>query len=108
MMRHRQETRGARRVFFAIACATVAATIVACHLFTPDKAREAVGEACKVVDLAKEACTVISYLTPDGKVAQVRVSREELTEFGMAMQAKQTKAAAAAGASASASTSSKP
>lgn len=46
------------------------------------------GAACKVVDAAQAACTVVKYMGPDGKEHEVKVSREELSEFGHEMAAK--------------------
>jgi hypothetical protein len=57
-----------------------------------------VAGACAIVDTAKEACTVIRYLDATGKEAEVRVSREELREFGR--EAATRHAAAAASGSA--------
>jgi hypothetical protein len=44
--------------------------------------------ACKVIDVAHEACSVVRYLGPDGKVHEVPVSQEEMAAFGLAMAAK--------------------
>ena len=44
--------------------------------------------ACKVIDAANEACAVIRYLGPDGKVYSVQVSNEELASFGQRTAAK--------------------
>jgi hypothetical protein len=38
--------------------------------------------ACAVIDTAHEACSVIKYLGPDGKVQTVKVSSQELATFG--------------------------
>ena len=38
--------------------------------------------ACQVIDTAHEACAVIRYLGPDGKVRTVKVSNEEISAFG--------------------------
>jgi len=46
------------------------------------------GTACKIVDAAQTACTVVKYLGPDGKEREVRVSREEFQEFGREMSTK--------------------
>ena len=49
--------------------------------------------ACKVVDAAHEACAVIKYLGPDGEVRQVRVTQEELQQFGQEVASKRAAAA---------------
>lgn len=36
------------------------------------------GKACKVVDLAHNACTVVRYLGPDGKTHEVTLTPAEL------------------------------
>jgi hypothetical protein len=43
--------------------------------------------ACAVVDAAHQACTVVKYMGPDGKVREVRVSQEELASFGQRTEA---------------------
>jgi hypothetical protein len=44
--------------------------------------------ACKVIDVAHEACSVVRYLGPDGKVHEVQVSSQELAAFGQTMATK--------------------
>lgn len=50
--------------------------------------------ACLVVDAAQQACTVIKYMGPDGQPRQVRVSKEELQQFGRDMAQKRAVARA--------------
>jgi hypothetical protein len=49
-------------------------------------------KACKVIDVAHEACSVVRYLAPDGTVREVQVSPEDLTTLGVALEAKRAKA----------------
>jgi len=37
--------------------------------------------ACQVVDTAHDACTVLRYMGPDGKPAEVKVPSSELAAF---------------------------
>ena len=46
--------------------------------------------ACSIVDTAADACVVLRYLGPDGKMRQVRVPREELQAFALTAAARQT------------------
>ena len=57
-------------------------------------------KVCAIVDLAQHACNVIKYLGPDGKEHEVRVTREEATEFATKMEAKRAAERAAADAGA--------
>lgn len=47
---------------------------------------------CGVVDVASEAaqqaCTVLRYLGPDGKVHEVRMTNKELAEYGQELAAR--------------------
>lgn len=40
--------------------------------------------ACKIIDTAHDACTVLRYMEADGTVREVHVTREELAELGRA------------------------
>lgn len=45
-------------------------------------------KACKIIDVAHSACTIVQYLAPDGSVREVQVSPDELAAFGTALEAK--------------------
>lgn len=53
-------------------------------------------KVCAIVDLAQHTCNVIKYLGPDGKEHEVRVTREEASEFAAQMEAKRAAERAAA------------
>ncbi len=55
------------------------------------------GKVCAIVDLAQHACTVLKYVGPDGKPAEVRVTPEEATAFAQQMSAKRAAEARDAG-----------
>lgn len=42
--------------------------------------------ACTVIDAAAQACTVVRYLGPDGKVVEEPVSADKLTEQAKAQR----------------------
>jgi hypothetical protein len=55
---------------------------------------------CGVVDVtaeaAQQACTVLRYLGPDGKVYEVRMTNKELAEYGRKTAAQRAAASAPA------------
>jgi hypothetical protein len=44
--------------------------------------------ACQVVSVVNDACMVLTFLGDDGKVHTVRCTREELTAWGKAVEAR--------------------
>ena len=64
----------------------VGATIFGCAAAVP---------ACKVIDLAHDVCTVITYKDEQGRTQSVQVPAAELRALGMAAQARQAASGAA-------------
>ncbi len=74
------------RIGFVL-CAVVALGLV---LFFAQLVGCGVGKtACSIIDTAAEACVVLRYLGPDGKVHDVRVPRSELEGFARMSAAQQ-------------------
>lgn len=80
------------RLFVVFACLGAGLALLlptpGCSALSAKGAESAVGSACSVIDMAKEACMILRYADKDGHLVEVSVPAEDAKEFAKSMGAK--------------------